>query len=93
LFKITKGLSLAHGSQKRLILVTLWQLPPSQFGQVPLANHTKPFQQLAWLQRFFKNQPCQGLSSNPCCSRRHPENKDYQAIWLVRVFVHAIWAI
>jgi hypothetical protein len=30
-----------------------------------------------------KNQPCQGLSPNSCCSSRHPKNGDYHAIWLV----------
>jgi hypothetical protein len=32
---------------------------------------------------FFKNRPCQGLSPNPCCCRRHPKNGNYHAIWLV----------
>jgi hypothetical protein len=34
-FKITMGLSLAHGAQKRWILATLWQLSLSQFGENP----------------------------------------------------------
>jgi hypothetical protein len=34
-FKINKGLSFAHGAQKRWILATLWRLLPSQFGDNP----------------------------------------------------------
>jgi hypothetical protein len=45
MFKISMGLLFAHGSQKRWILATLWQLLPSQFGdnprQVPLAKHAR----------------------------------------------------
>ncbi len=73
--------------QKIWILAALWRLPPSQFGdnpgQVPFAKHARPFQWLAWLQRFFKNRSCQGISPNPCCSVRHPKNGDYRTIWLV----------
>jgi hypothetical protein len=47
-FKITMGLSFAHGSQKRRILAALWRLSPSHFGdnlgQVPFAKHARPFQ-------------------------------------------------
>ncbi len=77
-FKITIGLPFAHGSQKRWILATLYRLSLSQFGenpgQVPSVEHARPFQLLAWLQRFFKNRSCQGLPPIPCCSRRHPNN-------------------
>jgi hypothetical protein len=62
-------------------------------GVVPLAKHARPFKRLAWLLRFFKNQPCQGLSPILCCSRRHPKNGDYYTIWLVCIFVHTIWAV
>jgi hypothetical protein len=58
------GLSFAHASQKRRILAAMCQLSPSQFGdnlgQGPFAKHARPFQWLAWLQRFFKNRSCQG---------------------------------
>jgi hypothetical protein len=68
LFKITMDLSFAHGVQKRWILATLWQLLLPQIGdnprQVPLAKHARPIKRRAWLQRFFNNQPCQGLSPN-----------------------------
>jgi hypothetical protein len=71
------GLSFAHGSLKRRILVALWRLSPSKFGdnpgQVPLAQHARPFQRLAWSQRFFKNRSCQGLSPNPCWASDIPK--------------------
>jgi hypothetical protein len=35
------GLSFAHGAQKRWILVTLWRLSPSQFGDNP-GKHPSP---------------------------------------------------
>jgi hypothetical protein len=96
-FKITMDLSFAHSASKRWILVTLWRLLPSQFGDNPPTSTPcktcKTFQRLTWLQHFFKNQSGQGLSPNPCCSRRHPKNGNYHAIWLVGVFVHAIWAV
>ncbi len=94
-FKITMDLSFTHGIQKRWILVTLWRLLTSQFGdnpwQVPFAKHAIPFKWFAWLQGFFKIRSCQGLSPNYCSFCRHSKNGDYQALLLVWVFVHAIW--
>jgi hypothetical protein len=58
LLKITVGLPFVHSSQKRRIAAALWRLPRTQFGdnhgQVSLAEHARPFQRLAWLDRFSK---------------------------------------
>jgi hypothetical protein len=47
------GLPFAHVSKKD----ELWRSSPCQFGdnpgQVSFAKHARPFQRLAWLQRFF----------------------------------------
>jgi hypothetical protein len=48
---------LAHGSQKRWILATLWQLSLSQFGdnrrQVPFAKHAGPIHATACMVATF----------------------------------------
>jgi hypothetical protein len=57
-FKIALGIPFAHGTQKRWIVVALWQLSLFKFGdnsgQVALAKHAGPFQWTAWLYSVFK---------------------------------------
>jgi hypothetical protein len=67
-----------HGHpQKRLILATLRRLLPSQFGdnpkQVPFAKHARPFQWLAWLQRFSKIDLVKGYHQIPVAAADIPK--------------------
>jgi hypothetical protein len=55
----------------------LWRLSPSQFGdnpgQVPFAKHARPFQWLAWLQRFFKIDLVKGYHQIPVAAADIPK--------------------
>jgi hypothetical protein len=44
------------------------------------------------LHNFSKDQSCQGLPPDSCRGREHPKNSNYQAIWLILVFVYSFWA-
>jgi hypothetical protein len=78
-----------HGDLVAIITISIWSLPLT----IPFVKHARSFEQFAWLQRFFKNRLYEGLPPNFFCSHRHYKNGDYHAIWLVQVFVHAIWIV
>jgi hypothetical protein len=75
-FKITMDLSFAHSASNRWILVTLWRLLPSQFGdnpgQVPLAKHARPFNGLHGCNVFSKINLVKGYHQIPVAAADIP---------------------